>query len=480
MTDSSLAIVVLAAGQGTRMKSATPKVLHELAGVPLLGHVLNTARALDAAHLLVVVRHEREQVASAVAALAESAVLVEQDEVPGTGRAVELAVDALPADFVGDVLILSGDVPLLDAATLHELVAEHRRADASGTLLSTVVADPSGYGRIVRGGEGQLVRIVEHKDASPVERAIDEINSGVYVFGVNALRDKLAHLTTANSQGEKYLPDVIAALHDAGMDVSAVPTPDSWKVEGINDRAQLSEAAARLNALIVRGWQLAGVTVQDPATTWIDLAVKLEADVTVLPNTQLKGATVVAAGAVVGPDTTLVDTEVGAGATVRRTDATLAVIGAQASVGPFSFLRPGTEIGADGKVGAFVETKNARIGDRAKVPHLSYIGDAEIGPDANIGAGGITANYDGVDKHRTVIGAGVKAGAHNVFVAPVRIGAGAYTGAGATIRNDVPPGALALNVTPQRNLGGWVHTNRPGSAADLAAQEATGSAEAQV
>ncbi|GAA4180136.1 bifunctional UDP-N-acetylglucosamine diphosphorylase/glucosamine-1-phosphate N-acetyltransferase GlmU [Gryllotalpicola koreensis] len=479
MTDSRLAIVVLAAGQGTRMKSATPKVLHELAGVPLLGHVLNTALALDAAHLLVVVRHERDRVAAAVAELAASARLIDQDEVPGTGRAVEQALTALPADFDGDVLILSGDVPLLDADTLRALVAAHRDGGDSGTLLSTVVPDPTGYGRIVRDADGALARIVEHKDASSVERAIDEINAGVYVFGVAALRDKLAGLSTANVQGEKYLTDVVAALRAAGMDVNAVPTPDSWKVEGINDRAQLSEAAARLNALIVRGWQLAGVTVQDPATTWIDLAVRLEPDATILPNTQLKGATVVAAGAEVGPDTTLVDTEVGAGATVKRTDATLAVIGAGATVGPFSYLRPGTELGADGKIGAFVEVKNGKIGERAKVPHLSYIGDAEIGAGANIGAGGITANYDGVNKHRTEIGPEAKTGAHTVFVAPVRVGAGAYTAAGATIRKDVPPGALAMAVSPQRNLERWVHANRPGSTADQAARDAQGSADAQ-
>lgn len=478
MTDSRLAIVVLAAGQGTRMKSATPKVLHELAGVPLVGHVLATAQALDAQHLLVVVRHERERVAEAVARLAASARLIDQDEVPGTGRAVELAVAALPEDFDGDVLILSGDVPLLDADTLRELVAAHRGSSASGTVLSTNVPDPTGYGRIIRDRDGALARIVEHKDASAAERAIDEINAGVYVFGASALRDKLAALSTANAQGEKYLTDVIEALRAAGMDVSAVPTPDSWKVEGINDRAQLAEAAARLNALIVGGWQLAGVTVQDPATTWIDLAVRLEPDATILPNTQLKGATVVASGAVVGPDTTLVDTEVGAGAEVRRTDATLAVIGPGATVGPFTYLRPGTELAADGKVGAFVEVKNAKIGAGAKVPHLSYIGDASIGEGANIGAGGITANYDGVAKHRTEIGAHVKTGAHTVMVAPVRIGAGAYTGAGTTIRKDVPAGALALDVSPQRNLDGWVEAHRPGSAASEAAREAQSSAAA--
>ncbi|WP_022881408.1 bifunctional UDP-N-acetylglucosamine diphosphorylase/glucosamine-1-phosphate N-acetyltransferase GlmU [Gryllotalpicola ginsengisoli] len=479
MTDSRLAIVVLAAGQGTRMRSATPKVLHELAGLPLIGHVLHTAQALDAAHLLVVVRHERDRVAAAATELAPTAVIVDQDEIPGTGRAVEQAVAAIPAGFDGDLLVLSGDVPLLDADTLARLLEAHRASAAAGTLLSTTVPDPTGYGRVVRDAEGALQRIVEHQDASEAERAIDEINSGVYVFGVNALRDQLASLTVANAQGEKYLTDVIGALREAGMDVSAVPTPDSWKLEGVNDRAQLSAAAARLNALIVRGWQLAGVTIQDPETTWIDLQVRLEPDVTILPGTQLKGATVVAEGATVGPDSTLTDTEVGRGATVTRTDATLAVIGDGASVGPFAYLRPGAELGPDGKIGTFVEVKNGRIGAGAKVPHLSYIGDAEIGAGANIGAGGITANYDGVDKHRTVIGAAVKTGAHNVFVAPVRIGDGAYTGAGTTIRKDVPAGALAIDVAPQRNLDGWVHTHRPGSAADLAAQQAIGSEHAQ-
>ncbi len=479
VTDSRLAIVVLAAGQGTRMRSATPKVLHELAGLPLIGHVLHTAQALDAAHLLVVVRHERDRVAAAATELAPTAVIVDQDEIPGTGRAVEQAVAAIPAGFDGDLLVLSGDVPLLDADTLARLLEAHRASAAAGTLLSTTVPDPTGYGRVVRDAEGALQRIVEHQDASEAERAIDEINSGVYVFGVNALRDQLASLTVANAQGEKYLTDVIGALREAGMDVSAVPTPDSWKLEGVNDRAQLSAAAARLNALIVRGWQLAGVTIQDPETTWIDLQVRLEPDVTILPGTQLKGATVVAEGATVGPDSTLTDTEVGRGATVTRTDATLAVIGDGASVGPFAYLRPGAELGPDGKIGTFVEVKNGRIGAGAKVPHLSYIGDAEIGAGANIGAGGITANYDGVDKHRTVIGAAVKTGAHNVFVAPVRIGDGAYTGAGTTIRKDVPAGALAIDVAPQRNLDGWVHTHRPGSAADLAAQQAIGSEHAQ-
>jgi bifunctional UDP-N-acetylglucosamine pyrophosphorylase/glucosamine-1-phosphate N-acetyltransferase len=479
VTDSSLAIVVLAAGQGTRMKSATPKVLHPLAGIPLLGHVLGTAQALDAAHLVVVVRHEREKVAAAVVELAPEAVIVDQDETPGTGRAVEQAVAAIPAGFAGDVLVLSGDVPLMDAETLAAVLADHRAAGGPVTLFSTVVDDPTGYGRIVRDADGSVLRIVEQKDANEAERAITEVNAGMYVFGVAALRDKLAGITTANAQGEKYLTDVIGALHGDGHAIGGIVVAEEWKVWGVNDRAQLAQVGAQLNALTVRGWQLAGVTIVDPATTWIDRAVTIGRDATILPNTQLHGATAIAEGATVGPDTTLVDTEVGRNATVRRTDATLAVIGDGASVGPFTFLRAGTTIGADGKVGAFVETKNAQIGDRTKVPHLSYIGDAEIGEDSNIGAGGITANYDGVEKSRTVIGKAVKSGAHTVFVAPVRIGDGAYTGAGALIRKDVPAGALALNVAPQRNLEGWVHTHRSGSASDLAAQQAAASAEAQ-
>ncbi|WP_022889994.1 bifunctional UDP-N-acetylglucosamine diphosphorylase/glucosamine-1-phosphate N-acetyltransferase GlmU [Agromyces italicus] len=472
MTDQNLAIIVLAAGQGTRMKSSLPKMLHPLAGAPIVGHVLATARALDAAHVLAVVRHEREQVASAIEAGFPGTVLVDQDEIDGTGRAVELAVAALPEGFDGDVLVLNGDVPLLDADTLAEFLGRHRGTGSAASVLSAVYDDPSGYGRIVRSDAGAFDRIVEQKDATPDERAIAEINAGIYAFGAAALRDQLANLTTENAQGEKYLTDVIGLLRAAGSEVEAVPVAEPWLVAGINDRAQLSETAARLNALIVRGWQLAGVTIDDPATTWIDLAVKIESDVTIRPGTQLKGATVIATGAVVGPDTTLVDCEVGENAEVRRTDGTLAVIGAGATVGPFSFLRPGTVLGADGKIGAFVETKNAQIGEGSKVPHLSYIGDATIGVHSNVGAGSITANYDGVQKHRTEIGSHVRTGSHGVFVAPVRIGDGVYTGAGTVVRKEVPAGALAVNVAPQRNIEGWVQQYRAGTAAAQAAEVA--------
>ena len=468
--DNNLAIIVLAAGQGTRMKSAVPKVLHPLAGAPIIAHVLATARALDAAHVVAVVRHERDLVAEAIEAELPGTIIVDQDEVPGTGRAVEQAVVALPDDFEGEVLVLNGDVPLLNASTLTEMLERHRADGLAGSVLSARFDDPTGYGRIVRNAEGAFDRIVEQKDATDDELAIDEVNAGVYAFGVNALRDQLANLTTENSQGEKYLTDVIAHLRAAGSEVKARPVSEPWLVAGINDRAQLSETAARLNALIVRGWQLNGVSIEDPATTWIDLAVRIEPDVTIRPGTQLKGATAIATGAVVGPDTTLVDCEIGANAVVKRTDATLAVIGEGASVGPFAYLRPGTLLGADGKIGTFVETKNARIGDGSKVPHLSYVGDATIGEGSNIGAGSIFANYDGVNKHSSVIGSQVRTGSHGVFVAPIRIGDGAYTGAGTVVRKDVPAGALAVNVAPQRNIEGWVLTHRAGTAAADAAR----------
>ena len=455
MTDSRLAIVVLAAGQGTRMKSSRPKVLHELAGVPLLGHVLATARELSAAHVVTVVRHERDLVAAAVEEFLPEAVVVDQDDIPGTGRAVQVAVDALPADFDGDVVVVSGDVPLLDAATLSGLLEAHRRATAAATLLSAIVDDATGYGRVVRDADGSLSRIVEHRDASDEERAITEINSGTYVFTVSALRSRLPRLGADNDQGELYLTDVVGMLRGDGEPVEAVPVGDAWVVEGINDRVQLSRAAARLNAMIVRGWQLAGVTVHDPNSTRIDLRATLAEDVELLPNTHIAGATTVARGAKIGPDTTLVDCEVGEDAVVKRTDATLAVIGANATVGPFAYLRPGTELGEGGKIGTYVETKNAKIGAGAKVPHLSYIGDATIGEGTNIGAGGITANYDGVNKHPTTIGAHVHTGVHNAFVAPVTIGDGATIGAGAVVRKDVPPNALALSVAPQRNVEDW-------------------------
>ena len=472
MTDHNLAVVVLAAGQGTRMKSSRPKVLHRLAGRPLIGHVIATARELAPSQVLAVVRHERDSVVATLTELMPEIVVVDQDEIPGTGRAVEVALEALPQGWDGDVVVVSADVPLLDAATLNRLVELHREAAAAATVLSAVMDDASGYGRIVRGPDGGVDRIVEHKDADEAVLAIREVNSGTYVFSAAQLREHLPRVGTDNAQHEKYLTDVVGLVRATGAAVAALPVSEGWRVSGVNDRVQLAEAGRRMNELIVRRWQLAGVTVQDPASTWIDADVTLAEDVELLPDVQLRGATLVQRGAVIGPDSTLVDCEVGEDAVVKRTDATLAVIGARASVGPFAYLRPGTYLGADGKIGTFVETKNARIGDGSKVPHLSYIGDAEVGESSNIGAGTITANYDGVTKSATTVGSHVRTGSHNVFVAPVTIGDGAYTGAGTVVRKDVAPGELAINVAPQRNMSGWVQANRAGTAAAQAAAAA--------
>jgi bifunctional UDP-N-acetylglucosamine pyrophosphorylase / glucosamine-1-phosphate N-acetyltransferase len=466
---SQVAVVILAAGAGTRMKSATPKVLHPLAGLPLIGHVLATADALGAGQVIAVLRHERDAIAKVIVERSPHTLIVDQDDVPGTGRAVEVALAALPADFAGSVVVLSADVPLLDVDTVRALLDAHEQAGNALTLLSAFFDDPTGAGRILRGADGGFQGIIEHRDADAAQLAITEINAGVYVFDAAVLRTALPTITTRNAQNEKYLTDAAEQIRNGGGRIEAMPVSDPWLVTGINDRAQLSAAACELNARIVRGWQLAGVTVQDPSTTWIDLDATLAEDVEILPGTQIKGATAIERGATIGPDTTLLDCEIGANAVVKRTDATLAVIGAGASVGPFAYLRPGSYLGADGKIGTFVEVKNSRIGDGTKVPHLSYIGDAEVGEQSNVGAGTIIANYDGVNKHKTAVGSHVRTGAHNVFVAPVRIGNGAYTGAGTVVRKDVPAGALAISVAPQRNIVGWVESHRPGTAAATAA-----------
>ncbi|QGQ20158.1 bifunctional UDP-N-acetylglucosamine diphosphorylase/glucosamine-1-phosphate N-acetyltransferase GlmU [Cellulomonas sp. JZ18] len=493
------AVIVLAAGEGTRMRSATPKVLHTLAGRSMVGHALATARALEPERVAVVVRHERERVAAHVLEVDPGALLVDQDDVPGTGRAVQVAMTALDAaaqaavaqvageaadadggsaaDSVldGAVVVVAGDVPLLDAGTLGELLAAHAADGNAVTVLTTEVAEPTGYGRILREpGTGDVLGIVEEKDADDEQRAITEINTSVYVFDAAVLRAALARLGRDNAQGEVYLTDVLAIARADGGHVRALRTDDAMSVEGVNDRVQLAVLRAELNRRLLEDWMRAGVTVVDPSTTWVDVDVELERDVTLLPNTQLHGATRVAEGATVGPDTTLTDVEVGPGATVVRTHGSHAVIGEGATVGPFAYLRPGTELGAGGKIGTFVETKNAQIGTGSKIPHLSYVGDATIGEHSNIGAASVTVNYDGVNKHRTVIGSYARTGSDNMFVAPVVVGDGAYTGAGTVVRRDVPPGALAVSAGSQRNIEGWVQRSRAGTPAAEAAARARG------
>ncbi len=467
-----LAVVILAAGQGTRMKSALPKVLHRIGGRSLIAHVLDAAAGLNPTQVVAVVRHERDRVSAAILEHAPDTVIVDQDELPGTGRAVEQALAALPDDFDGSVVVLSGDAPLIDTPTLEGLVKGHLGGGRAMTLLSAVFDNPTGLGRILRDDNGAVLGIVEEKDADDDQRRITEINGGIYVFSRRSLQTALASIDTNNAQGEKYLTDAAARILVTGGDVEAVATDDPWTIAGVNDRAQLAEAGRELNARIVRAHQRAGVTIQDPTTTWIDADVSIEPDVEILPGTFLQGATSIATGAVIGPDSTLVDCEVGPDARIRRSEATLAVFSAGVTVGPFSYIRPGTELGAGGKIGAFVETKNAKIGDGSKVPHLSYVGDATIGTDSNIGAGSIFANYDGVQKHQTVVGDGVRVGSKNVLIAPVTIEDGTYTAAGTVVRKNVPAGSLAMNVSPQRNIEGWVAQNRPGTSTADAAQRA--------
>ncbi len=466
------AVVVMAAGAGTRMKSAVPKVLHKLAGRSMVSYAVDAASALEPDHLVVVVGHGREQVEAHLADVAPQATVALQPEARGTGDAVRCGLAALPG-VSGEIVVTSGDVPLLTGETLSGLVTAHRSQGNAVTILTAVLPDPTGYGRVVREGEA-VNRIVEQKDASADEAAITEINAGIYVFDAALLAAGLAGLEAANAQGELYLTDVVGHAVAGGHRVGAHVLDDHLQTEGVNDRIQLSALAAELNRRILRRWMAEGVTVIDPATTWIHDGVDLAQDVTLLPNTSLEGATSVERGATIGPDTTLVDVEVGENAVVVRTQAELAVIGAGATVGPFSYLRPGTELGARGKIGAFVETKKAIIGEGAKVPHLTYCGDAVVGEGANIGAGTIFANYDGVTKSTTTVGRHSFVGSDSVLVAPVQIADGAYIAAGSTVTVDVGPGELAVARGHQRNIAGWVARRRAGTATDAAARAAQG------
>ncbi|MEU3545328.1 bifunctional UDP-N-acetylglucosamine diphosphorylase/glucosamine-1-phosphate N-acetyltransferase GlmU [Streptomyces longwoodensis] len=466
------AVVVLAAGEGTRMKSATPKVLHELCGRSLVGHVLAASRELDPEHLVVVVGHAREQVTAHLAEIDPGVRTAVQEEQNGTGHAVRMGLEQLGGAVDGTVVVVCGDTPLLTAATLRQLARTHGADGNAVTVLTAEVPDATGYGRIVRDASGAVTAIVEHKDASEEQRAVREINSGVFAFDGALLADALKQVRTDNSQGEEYLTDVLGILREAGHRVGASVAADHREIAGINNRVQLSEARRILNDRLLTEAMLAGVTVVDPATTWVDVTVSFERDVVVHPGTQLHGATRLAEGAEVGPNCRLTDTVVGAGARVDNVVSYASEIGAGASVGPFAYLRPGTRLGVKGKIGTFVETKNASIGEGTKVPHLSYVGDATIGEYSNIGAASVFVNYDGEAKHHTTVGSHCKTGSDNMFVAPVTIGDGAYTAAGSVITKDVPPGSLAVARGQQRNIEGWVARKRPGSAAARAAEAA--------
>ncbi|MEU0238809.1 bifunctional UDP-N-acetylglucosamine diphosphorylase/glucosamine-1-phosphate N-acetyltransferase GlmU [Nocardiopsis sp. NPDC006198] len=470
------AVIVLAAGEGTRMKSKLPKVLHELNGRSMLGHVLAAAGELDPHHSVVVVGHARDQVRSHLAEVAPEAATAVQEEQNGTGHAVRMAVEDLAAkgtELAGTVVLTCGDTPLLRGSTLSELVAAHEKEGNAVTVLSARVPDPHGYGRIVRDGDGDFTGIVEHADASPEQHAIDEINSGMYAFDGALLSAVVKRLSTDNAKGEEYITDAVALLRGDGNRVGAWIAEDWHEVQGVNNRVQLSEARRVLNDRLLAEHMLAGVTVVDPASTWVDAQVRIGRDAVLEPGTRLLGATVVGEDAVVGPRADLRDTVVGEGARVRETTADRAEIGPGATVGPYTFLRPGTRLAGRAKAGAFVEIKNSNVGAGSKIPHLTYVGDADIGVGSNIGCSSVFVNYDGVDKHRSVIGDHVRLGSDNTFVAPVHVGDGAYSGAGTVIRDDVPPGALAISEGHrQRNVEGWTRRKRPGTPSAEAADKA--------
>ena len=460
------------------MKSATPKVLHEICGRSLVGHVVSAARVLDPEHLVVVVGHAREKVAAHLSETGTQAVTAVQHEQNGTGHAVRMALEELAGAGVtvaGTVLVTCGDTPLLTGATLQRLADTHAEEGNAVTVLSAEVPDATGYGRIVRDlDDGAVTGIVEHKDATEAQRAIREVNSGVFAFDGRLLNEALGKVRTDNSQGEEYLTDVLGILREAGHRVGAAVAGDHREIAGINNRVQLAEARRMLNGRLVEDAMLAGVTVVDPATTWMDVTVSYEPDAVVHPGTQLLGVTRLGGGCEVGPNSRLTDTAVGAGAVVSNAVAQGAEIGAGASVGPYTYLRPGTLLGGGVKAGSFVEMKNAQVGEGTKVPHLSYVGDAEIGEHSNIGAASVFVNYDGQHKHRTTVGSHCRTGADNMFVAPVTVGDGAYTAAGSVITKDVPAGSLAVARGQQRNITGWVARKRPGSAAAVAAEAAGG------
>jgi bifunctional UDP-N-acetylglucosamine pyrophosphorylase/glucosamine-1-phosphate N-acetyltransferase len=465
------AVVVLAAGQGTRMRSATPKVLHTLGGRSMLGHVLRATESLGAGATVVVVGSGRDVVERHLAEIAPGALPVVQEQQNGSGHAAAVALAAVP-DLDGPILIVNGDAPLLRQETVAALVEAHLAAGSELTVLTAQVADPTGLGRIVRDADGAVRAIVEERDATPEQRAIREINAGVYVGDAAALRRTLAGLGSANDQGEQYLTDVLAMLVAEGAPVGGVPAADPDDVLGCNDQRELAARRRLLNDRVLDRLMRDGVTVVDPLTTWVDVTVTVAADAVLQPGTHLQGTTSIDTGAVVGPDTTLVDTTVGRDSSVVRAHCLGAAIGPEASVGPFSYLRPGTTLARGARVGSFVETKNAQVGEGSKVPHLTYVGDATIGVGSNIGAATIFVNYDGVDKHRTTVGDHVRIGSDTMLVAPVTVGDGAYTAAGSVITSDVPPGAMAVARAPQRNVAGWVRRRRPGTAAADAAAAA--------
>ena len=456
---SAPTVVVLAAGQGTRMRSDVPKVLHELCGLPMGLWPVRAALRAGAGKVIVVDSPARPL----AGVLPEGVELVVQPVSNGTGGAVLAAAELLEAGAT--VVVLSGDVPLVSAEAIAELVAAHEAGGAAATMATTVLEDPSGYGRVVRDERGAVARVVETKaagDASAQELEIREVNTGIYAFSGGPLLAALPRLSADNAQGEYYLPQALDVLRAGGAVVAAHAVRDAGLVLGVNDRVALEEVRALAQRRILEGHMRAGVTIVDAGSTWIDVDVRIGRDARIEPGTSLRGGTEVGEGALVGPHTTAIDSRIGAGATVRVSWLQEASVEARASVGPFAYLRPGAVLGEGSKAGTFVEIKNSRIGAGAKIPHLSYIGDADVGEQSNLGAGTITANYDGRAKHRTTIGRRVRGGVDTAFVAPVSVGDDAYTAAGSVITEDVPAGALGVARARQANVEGYAERRARG------------------
>jgi len=450
-------VVVLAAGQGTRMRSTTPKMLHPLCGLPLVAWPIHAARGAGAERVVVVDGADRVL----DGALPPGVEVAVQEQPLGTGDAVRAGVAGLPGE--GTVLVVNGDVPLITPEALGALLATHERARAAATITTIVLDRPEGYGRVVRGPDGTVERVVETKlaaDATPEQLEIREVNAGVYAFDLAALRAALGTLRPANAQGELYLPDVLPAMRAAGRAVVAHLVTDAGVMLGVNDRVELAEVRALAQRRIHEAHQRAGVTIVDPASTTIDAGVALGQDTVVEPSSFLRGTTRAGERCTIGPLTTLIDTELGDEVTVPHSYLHGARAAAGAIIGPFAYLRPGAELAERAKAGTFVEVKNSRIGRGTKVPHLSYIGDADVGEGSNIGAGNITANYDGQRKHRTTIGDRVRTSVDTSFVAPVTVGDDAYTGAGSVITDDVPPGALGIARARQVNVEGYAERRK--------------------
>src|SRR5215211_1582887 len=432
--------VVLAAGKGTRMKSNRAKVLHTLCGVPMVNYVTEALRPLSAERLLVVVGHQAELVE---AVLPEAAEPVVQREQLGTGDAVRVALEVLEGEEEGVLLVVNGDGPLISERTLEELVERHRSAGVGATVLVAELEDPRGLGRVVE--EAGVVRIVEQRDATEDERGVGLVNLGLYAFGLPEIREAIGQLALENSQGELYLTDVLEIIGSKSRAVT-YRLKNLEEANLVNDRSQLARAEEILRRRILDAHMREGVTVRDPVSTHIEASVQIGRDTVILPGSFLRGTTKIGSDCVIGPSADLLDTRVGDGARVEHSVGRGAEVGEGATVGPYAFLRPGTVLGPDTKVGAYCEVKNTRVGRGSKVPHLSYVGDAEIGEDANLGAGTITANYDGVNKHRTTIGDGAFTGVNTNLIAPVTIGNGAYLGAGSVVNKDIPPGKLAVGM----------------------------------